>query len=366
MTPKQMNSKSSKKVVLGVTGSIAAYKACEIASLLVKRGINVIPVLSESAQKLVGPATFEGLTGNTAITRMFEGETSSDIEHINVAQSADLFIVAPATANFIAKHAVGIADDWLTTALLATRAPVLVAPAMNTMMLQHSATEENISILRLRGCHVLGTASGTLACKTVGPGKMLDPKIIVEEAMLLMGSQPDLAGKTILITSGANHEPIDPVRYIGNRSSGKMGHAIATEALRRGGDVTVVAGPSDVPPPVGAQIIDVITASEMYDEVMLRAPKSDIVIGVAAVADYCVANPMAKKQKRSGVGLTLKLAENPDILAEVGNAKTNGQIVVGFAAETDDLESNAKVKLEKKGLDLIVANKVGTDRKSVV
>ncbi len=355
-----MTSTSSREFVLGVTGSIAAYKACEIASLLVKRGVRVTPVLTASARELVGAASFEGITGNPAITGMFAPNTNSEIEHIAVAMRADLFLIAPATANILAKVAHGIADDWLSTTLLATRAPILFAPAMNTNMYTHPAVQANVEALRARGCHFIGPDSGVLACKTVGVGRMIDPAVIVQAAMDLLKRRQDLSGKRVLITSGANHEPIDPVRFIGNRSSGKMGHAIAFEALERGAQVTVVTGPAEVDPPGGCEIVRVRTALEMCDAVLARAPKADIVIGVAAVADYRVESPLAGKHKRTGNGLTLTLVENPDILAKVGAAKSNGQIVVGFAAETHDLLRNAEAKLRKKNLDLIVANEVNT------
>lgn len=351
---------SAEEVVLGVTGSIAAYKACEVASLLVKQGIGVTPVLTHSATELVGPASFEAITGNRAITKMFEPLQNPEIEHIAVATRASLFLVAPATANILAKAANGIADDWLSTTLLATRAPILFAPAMNTNMYTHPATQTNIEVLQSRGCHFIGPDSGLLACKTVGVGRMADPPLIVEMALRLMRGSTELAGRKILITSGANHEPVDPVRFIGNRSSGKMGYAVAAEALRRGAEVTVVTGPAEVDPPAGAEVVDVETALEMCEAVMARAGDADVVIGVAAVADYRAENPASQKIKRTGKALTLSLVENPDIMATVGAAKPNGQISVGFAAETNDLLENARAKLAKKNLDLIVANEVGT------
>lgn len=351
--------KSDKEVVLGVTGSIAAYKACEIASRLVKAGIKVTPVLTRAARELVGAASFEALTGNAVITEMFVPLQNQEIEHIAVARRADLFLIAPATANVLAKAAHGIADDWLTTTLLATPAPVLFAPAMNTNMYNHVATQANIGLLKSRGCHFIGPVSGTLACKTVGLGAMEAPRLIVERALALINRRDDLAGRKVLLTSGANHEPIDPVRFLGNRSSGKMGHAIAAEALQRGASVTVVMGPAEVQPPPGAEVIPVQTALEMCEAVMERAAEADIIIGAAAVADYRVENPASQKLKRNGQDLSLKLVENPDIMARVGSAKAEGQILVGFAAETDDLIENAKAKLQKKGLHLIVANEVG-------
>jgi len=354
-----MTTTSAKEIVLGVTGSIAAYKACEIASLLVKRGVKVLPVLTNSATKLVGPATFEALTGNPAITAMFDADQNPEIEHIAVATRVDLFLIAPATANSLAKAAHGIADDWLTTTLLATHAPILFAPAMNTNMYEHPATQENIATLSSRGCHFVGPNAGILACKTVGPGRMSEPAEVVKEVFRLVERRSDFLGKKILLTMGGNHEPIDPVRFIGNRSSGKMGRALACEALRRGATVTVVKGPSEVAPPPGTEVIPVETALEMYDAVLAQAGQADVVIGAAAVADYRVAEPLEHKHKRNGGNLTLDLVENPDILAQVGAAKRTGQIVVGFAAETEDLLENAQRKLEKKNLNLIVANQVG-------
>jgi phosphopantothenoylcysteine decarboxylase/phosphopantothenate--cysteine ligase len=356
-----MISKSAKEVLLGVSGSIAAYKACELASQLVKLGLNVTAVLTHSAAKLVGPATFEGLTGRKCITGMFESDTASDIEHVTIAQRADLVIVAPATANVMAKHAWGIADDWLLTALLATKAPILFAPAMNTQMYEHSATQENMAVLRMRGCHIIPPDAGVLACKTIGVGKMADPARIVEAALPLLDPQPDLAKKRVLITTGANHEPIDAVRFIGNRSSGKMGYEIALEAIRRGADVTVIAGPADVDPPYGAKVIPVETAQQMCDEAVDRARRADIIIGVAAVADYRVAGAQAEKRKRNGQDVSLKLVENPDILASIGKEKRADQLLVGFAAETNDLEANARAKIAKKNLDLVVANSVASE-----
>lgn len=349
----------SKYIVLGVTGSIAAYKACEIASLLVKAGAQVQAVLTESAREFVGPATFEGITGHRVITGMFEAGQNQEIEHIAVAQRADLFLIAPATANIIAKAAHGIADDWLSTTLLATRAPILFAPAMNTNMYEHVATQANIEILQARGCRFIGPDVGRLACNTIGPGRLVSPEKIVEAAELLVAGERDLEGKHVLITSGANHEPIDPVRYIGNRSSGKMGRAIAQEALARGARVTVIAGPAQVGPPPGAEIVRVETALEMQRAVMAHVKDAHVVIGAAAVADYRVENPSDTKRKRSGGPMTIQLTENPDIIAGVSGARENGLIVVGFAAETDHLVENAKKKITEKGLDLIVANQVG-------
>jgi len=351
---------SNKEIVLGVTGSIAAYKACEIASRLVEYGARVLPVLTESAAELVAPASFEAITAQRAITRMFEPLQNPDIEHIAVANRASLFLIAPATANVLAKAAHGIADDWLTTTLLATRAPILFAPAMNSNMYTHPATQENIQTLARRGCRFVGPEQGRLACGATGIGRMIDPATIIDACIPLLGTRKDLAGKKVLITSGANHEPIDPVRFIGNRSSGKMGRAIALEALARGAEVTVISGPSEAQMPWGTTVVSVRSAAEMAEAVERQAPNADIIIGAAAVADYGVENPAGEKIKREKDTLTLTLVQNPDIIAAAGARKRTGQFVVGFAAETENLVPNAIAKLKGKNLDLIVANLVGT------
>ncbi len=350
---------SGKEIVLGVTGSIAAYKACEIASRLVEHDAKVTVSMTQSATELVAAATFEGITGRRAITRMFEPLQSSEIEHIAVATRASLFLIAPATANILAKMAHGIADDWLSTTLLATRAPVLVAPAMNSNMYTHPATCANINLLRDRGCHFVGPGAGRLACGTFGPGRLIDPAIIVDACIPLLSSHHPLIGRHLLMTTGGNREPIDPVRYIGNRSSGKMGRALALEALARGARVTAIAGPSEVELPHGVEVVQVETAQEMAAAVKERAGTADCFISVAAVADYHVSNARAVKHKRGSEPPSLVLAENPDIVLEVSRMRHPGLIVVGFAAETGDLIAHAKEKLRAKKLDLIVANQVG-------
>jgi len=350
---------SNKEIVLGVTGSIAAYKACEIASRLVEYGARVQPVMTAAAAELVAPASFEAITGRRVITRMFEPLQNPEIEHIAVANRAHLFVIAPATANVIAKAAHGIGDDWLTTTLLATRAPVLFAPAMNSNMYAHPATQDNIRTLTGRGCRFVGPDEGRLACGETGPGRMVDPAVVIEACVPFLGNTRDLADRHVLITSGGNHEPIDPVRFIGNKSSGKMGRALALEALARGAKVTVVCGPSAVPMPWGVTLVKVTTAREMAEAVEKHAPGADIIIGAAAVADFGVESPAPEKIKRTKDSLTLALTPNPDILAGVAEKKKPGQLVVGFAAETDDLIPNAIAKLKRKNLDLIVANQVG-------
>lgn len=347
-----------KVIVLGVTGSIAAYKACEIASRLVEAGATVLPVLSAGGREFIGAASLEGITGQRVISEMFEPAQNPDIEHIAVARRADLFLIAPATANIIAKAAHGLADDWLTTTLLATRAPILFAPAMNTMMYQHPATQDNIALLKSRGCRFVGPGTGALACGEFGPGRLIETPAILESARIALRNDHSLSGKRVLITSGGNHEPLDPVRYIGNRSSGKMGYAIALEALMRGAEVTVVSGPCEVAPPDLARVIDAPTALAMLDAVNTCLPQSDIFIAAAAVADYRVDHPALEKKKRDESGLDLALVPNPDIAAHVGLARRPGQIAVGFAAETADILHNAAAKLARKHLDLIVANDV--------
>lgn len=350
---------ADKEIVLGVTGSIAAYKACELASRLAEGGARVTPVLTASAQRLVGAATFEAITGQRAITEMFAPLQNPDIEHIAVARRAHLFLIAPATANILAKAAHGLADDWLSTTLLATRAPILFAPAMNVKMYEHPATQANIALLRERGCQFAGPGYGSLACGEVGLGRLVDTEAILEAVSALLYAKKDLAGKRVLITSGPTREPIDPVRYISNRSSGKMGRALALEALRRGAQVTVISGPSRIEPPHGAEVIKVRTAQQMYEEVAARLEAAEVFIAAAAVADYRVEHAADEKHKRNGEPLVLRLVANPDIAAYAGQRRRPEQVTVGFAAETHDLIAYAEAKLQKKNLDLIVANQVG-------
>lgn len=350
---------SDKTILLGVCGSIAAYKACELASRLTEGGAIVLCALTHSAQELVRPATFEAITGNPVITKMFSEAYHPEIEHISVAQRAQLFLIAPATANMIAKVAHGIADDWLSTTLLATRAPLVFAPAMNTHMYLHPATQTNIALLRERGVYFVGPGEGRLACGMTGIGRMADIQDVLDCAAIACYNQKDLSGKKVLISSGPNHEPIDPMRYIGNRSSGKMGRCLALEFLCRGAEVCVVSGPSCVPPPYGASVIHVTTADEMYEAMTVRAAESDIIIGAAAVADYKVANCQHTKIKRGNSEIILHLTPNRDIIASIAKAKKHGQIVVGFAAETDSPIEHGQEKLLEKQLDLLIVNTIG-------
>ncbi|HNR31566.1 MAG TPA: bifunctional phosphopantothenoylcysteine decarboxylase/phosphopantothenate--cysteine ligase CoaBC [Candidatus Hydrogenedentes bacterium] len=350
---------ADREIVLGVTGSIAAYKACDLASRLIEAGARVTPVLTRHALEFVGAVSFEAITGRRAIVEMFEPLHSPEIEHIAVAQRAELFLIAPATANILAKAAHGIADDWLSTTLLATRAPVLFAPAMNANMYAHPATQTNIETLRARGCHFVEPEEGRLACGVTGPGRLAETRAILDAAAVLLCRKKDLATCRVLITSGPNHEPIDPVRFIGNRSSGKMGRALALEALRRGARVTVISGPATVALPDGAETVRVETALEMFEAVKARIKIADVFISAAAVADYRVEHPAIAKRKRGAEPLALRLVPNPDIAAHVGAAKRPDQVAVGFAAETEDLLDHARNKLRDKRLDLIVANAVG-------
>lgn len=350
---------TDKTVVLGVTGSIAAYKACELASRLIEQGARVLAVLTPSALEFVQPASFEAITSQRAITGLFDPIPQPEIEHIAVAKRAHLFLIAPATANILAKAAMGLADDWLTTTLLATRVPILFAPAMNTMMYEHSATQANIETLRKRGCHFVGPEAGALACGDIGLGRLAAIPDILDAAAILIRPEKDLRGRHILITSGANHEPIDPVRFIGNRSSGKMGRALALEALSRGARVTVIQGVSEVAPPQGASVIQARTAQAMFEAVQKHWPDADVFVGSAAVADYRVSQPMREKHKRGGGNLELVLVPNPDITAWVGENKRAGQVSVCFAAETQTPIENALAKRAAKNADLVAANQVG-------
>src|SRR5271165_5693303 len=354
------------KIALGVTGGIAAYKAAEIVRLLQDRGVRVQVVMTEAAQEFVRPLTFAALSGEKVIAGMFsEGDEQpnldSAVEHIAVAQSIDALLVAPATADTIAKFAQGIANDFLSTLYLATKAPVIIAPAMNVNMWEHPATRANLEILRQRGVHVVEPDTGYLACGMIGAGRLADPEQIVAETMERLGVSQDLAGETVLITAGPTHEPIDPVRYLGNRSSGKMGYALAEAALRRGAKVILVSGPVALTPPSAAETVFVETAQEMRTAVLDRWERADIIIMAGAVADYHVKNIASEKIKRSGP-MNLELEPNPDILSDLGSlrhaAGKSTPVLVGFAAETENLLENARAKLAKKRADVIVLNDV--------
>jgi phosphopantothenoylcysteine decarboxylase / phosphopantothenate---cysteine ligase len=345
-------------IVLGVTGGIAAYKAVDVARQLTLLGFDVKVVMTEHATRLVGPATFRTVTGSMVATGMFE-DAAAPMQHITLAREADLVVVAPATANILARMAHGLADDLLSTTLLATRSPILVAPAMNVEMWRHPATRANLEVLRGRGVSVVGPESGSLACGEEGEGRMSEPASIVKAALEILDLKGGLTGKRVMVTAGGTREPIDPVRYVGNRSSGKMGYALAAAAKRMGASVVLVSGPSDLGPPRGVEMIEVETAGEMWDEVVSRAPDCSAVIMAAAVADFTPSCRNEEKIKKEGRdGLALELEPTRDILKHLGEAKEPGQVLVGFAAETGELIAHAREKLRDKGADLLVANDI--------
>jgi len=352
------------KVALGVSGGIAAYKAAEIVRLLQDRGIRVQVIMTRAAQEFVKPLTFAALSGEKVITDMFSGgneqpNIDSAVEHIAVAQSIDALVVAPATADVLGKFAQGLATDFLTTLYLATTAPVVVAPAMNVNMWNHEATQANIATLKRRGVRVVEPDSGYLACGMTGPGRLAANESIVAAVMEALGASQELAGETVLITAGPTREKIDPVRYLTNRSSGRMGYALAEAALRRGARVLLVSGPTSINPPGGAELTRVETAEEMWKAVMNLLPESTIVIKTAAVSDYKAKLEAAQKIKRTGP-LTLELEATVDILGEIVRQKES-QLVIGFAAETQNALENARTKLAKKSLDAIVVNDVSRE-----
>ena len=350
---------SGKHVVLGVTGGIAAYKACEVVSRLRKLHAEVDVIMTENATRLVQPLTFETLSNRPVCVDTFSRIESWDVKHISLAQKADIMVVAPATANIMAKLAHGIADDMLSTTLLATKAPILLAPAMNTGMWTAEATQQNLQTLLRRGVKTVGPGSGFLACGDTGSGRMSEPAEIVEAIQSILCPKRDLEGMKVLITAGPTVERIDPVRYLTNDSSGKMGYAIAEAAQKRGAEVTLVSGPVHIPVPAGVTVVPVTSTLSLYECMMAHCEKQDIIIQAAAPADYRVEHIADQKiKKQSGEPFTLTLVENPDIAKAVGQHKQPGQILVGFAAETQNVLANAQSKLEKKNLDLIVANDV--------
>jgi phosphopantothenoylcysteine decarboxylase / phosphopantothenate---cysteine ligase len=351
------------KIALGVTGGVAAYKAAELVRRLQREKLDVQVIMTRSAQEFITPLTFAALTGKKVITEMFGADDSSPanvesaIEHIAVAQRIDLLLVAPATADMLGKFAHGIADDFLSTLYLATKAPVMVAPAMNVNMWEHPATQDNLATLRARGVHVVDPDEGYLACGMTGAGRLAATETIARKVCDVLGLRTDLAGQTVLITAGPTCEDLDPVRFITNRSSGKMGYALAEAAVRRGAHVILVSGPTDLHAPEGTDWVPVRTTEEMRRAVTERAAEANIVIMAAAVADYRAAATSTTKIKRGSEHLTLELEPTPDILAEFSRDKGN-RFVIGFAAETDRLAENARAKLARKGADMIVANDV--------
>jgi phosphopantothenoylcysteine decarboxylase/phosphopantothenate--cysteine ligase len=351
------------KIALGVTGGVAAYKAAELVRRLQEEKLDVQVVMTRAAREFMAPLTFAALTGQKVITEMFGAEgaapanVESAIEHIAVAQRIDLLLVAPATADILAQFAQGIASDFLSTLYLATKAPVIVAPAMNVNMWEHPATRENLATLRARGVHVVDPEEGYLACGMTGAGRLAATEAIVQKVREVLGLRHDLEGQTVLVTAGPTCEDLDPVRFLTNRSSGKMGYALADAALRRGARVVLICGPTDLPVPDGADWVPVRSTEEMRRAVRERAAEVDVIIMAAAVADYRPAAPQAQKIKRGQERLTLELEPTPDILAELGRDKGR-RILVGFAAETTGLAENARAKLARKGADMIVANDV--------
>ena len=349
-----------RKVIVGVTGGIAAYKAAELVRLLVKEGAVTRVAMTRHATKFVTPLTLETLSGNRVVADMWDPETRP-LDHITWGQESDLIILAPATANFIGKMAHGIGDDFLSTVVIAATARVLVCPSMNTQMYLSQTVQENLRILRARGYTIMEPGSGELACHTEGPGRLPDPEDIVEEARRLLSRQ-DLSGLRILVTAGATLEPLDPVRYMSNRSSGKMGYALARAASMRGAKVTLVSGPTTLKPPRDVALSRVKTAEEMRRAVLAECQQYDVIIKAAAVLDWRPKETAAHKIKKGRGVQTLELVENPDILAELGCSRGNRRcVLVGFAAETQDLIANAQEKLKKKNLDLIVVNDVSRE-----
>ena len=350
---------TGRHVVLGVTGGIAAYKSVEVVSRLRKLGADVHVIMTRNATEFVTPLTFETMSANPVTADTFQRPERWDVAHVSLAQLADVFVVAPATANILAKMAHGLADDMLSTTLLATKAPILVAPAMNTGMWTAAATQENLKVLKARGVRTVGPAEGNLACGDNGVGRMSEPSEIVEAVRQLLLRKQDLAGQNVLVTVGATRERLDPVRFLTNDSSGRMGFAIAKAALERGARVTAVCGSTTVAPPAGVELVHVESTQDLYDAMTALAPGMDVVIQAAAPADYRFARRYDQKLKKNGADtLTLELVENPDVAAAVGALKRPGQILVGFAAETEHLIENAQAKLTKKNLDLLVANDV--------
>ena len=349
---------TKKCVVLGVTGSIAAYKACDVVSRLRKQNVDVHVILTRAGAEIITPLALETMSANPVVVDMFHRETPWEVEHIALAKRADVFLVAPATANFLGKAAHGIADDMLTTTILATHAPVLVAPAMNVNMYENPAVQENIAALKTRGWHFIEPDAGILACGDVGKGRLAEPEAIVNAVMALLFPRRDLVGKRVLVSAGPTQEKIDPVRYITNRSSGKMGYAVAEAAAARGARVTLVSGPVSLPVPEGVERVSVVSSADMFEAVHAAFGACDGLVMAAAPADFTPAMAAEQKIKKNGrEGMTLELSATRDILKSIGERKGN-QRVMGFAAETEHLAENAAKKLSAKNRDMIAANDV--------
>ena len=354
-----MESDKRKCVVLGVTGGIAVYKACEVLRLLQKQGMDVYVVMTKNASRFVAPLTFETLSGHPVAVDTFERPATWEVEHIALAKRADLFLIVPATANIIGKMACGIADDMLSTTVMATKAPVMIAPAMNTGMWENPAVQENIATLKRRGVHIVAPASGYLACGDIGSGKLEDVNVIAEAALSVLRQEQDMKGVRVMVTAGPTREALDPVRYISNRSSGKMGYAIARAAAARGAEVTLLTGPVSLDAPQGVHVVPFTTTQDLLARALEHAPNQDILIQSAAPADYRAEEIASQKIKKNhGEDFVLRLIENPDVAATLGKNKRQDQVFVGFAAETNDVLEHARGKLVKKNLDMIVANDV--------
>lgn len=345
-----------KTVLLGVTGGIAAYKAAALASALVKLHASVEVVMTEHATQFIAPLTFEQLTGNRVSVDTFDRNFVHQVEHISLAQRTDLVIVAPATANVCAKLAHGLADNMLTTTILACRCPKLIAPAMNTNMYENPVTQDNLAALRRYGWEVIEPASGRLACGTVGKGKLPEPEELLQHILRHLALPHDLAGKRVLVTAGPTQESLDPVRYLTNHSSGKMGCALAKMAMLRGAEVTLICGPVSVPMPPFVTVIPVVSAQDMFEAVAAQAPQADFILKAAAVADYTPETVADNKIKKAEAGLSIPLKRTQDILAYLGRHRRPGQILCGFSMETENLVENSRKKLLKKGLDMVCAN----------
>lgn len=350
-----------KTVLLGVSGGIAAYKAAALASALVKQHAAVEVVMTKNATEFITPLTFEQLTGRRVMVDTFDRNFSHQVEHIALAERTDLVIVAPATANVCAKFAHGLADDMLTTTVLACRCPKLIAPAMNTNMFENPVTQDNLKLLEHYGWEIISPVSGRLACGAVGKGKLPEPEVLLDYVMRFLAMPHDLVGKRVLVTAGPTQEALDPVRYLTNHSSGKMGCAIAKMAMLRGADVTLVCGPLSVTPPPFVKTVNVVSAQDMFDAVTSLAPKSDLIFKAAAVADYTPAEYNDQKMKKSDNDLSIPLKRTQDILKYLGEHRTDGQVICGFSMETQNMIENSKKKLQSKNIDMICANNLKTE-----
>ena len=350
-----------KSVLLGVTGGIAAYKAAALASALVKQHCHVQVIMTENATQFVTPLTFEQLTGNKCLTDTFDRNFIHQVEHISVAERTDLVIIAPATANVCAKLAHGLADDMLTTTVLACRCPKLIAPAMNTNMYENQVTQDNLDTLRHYGWQVISPASGRLACGAVGAGKLPEPEVLLEHILHSIALPHDLAGKKVLVTAGPTQESLDPVRYLTNHSSGKMGYALARMAAYRGAEVTLVSGPTALEPPLFVDTVSITSAADLYREVTARAADMDFIFKAAAVADYTPADYSDDKIKKKDGDLSIPLQRTQDVLKYLGEHKRPGQVICGFSMETQNMLENSRAKLEKKAIHMIAANNLKVD-----